>query len=188
MNVIKTFAVLEDGVEIGTFDACSLAVAHINKHAVKGRKYQVVKEFVIEEDKLPTVADTGWMDEYRGMWAEVMDNEALCLVMDRGGSSAVWVMSKNAHETGYVAPSNLSIRHDLAPVSLTPHPAYLETLEDYEGAPAHTVITCSWEETCPDLVKNSNGKWAGVGVSGFDSSTNLAGTRRKVLYWPKEEE
>ena len=184
MNLNETFAVLEDGEPIGTFDTYEEAVDYLSVHAVKDRKYQVVKVFVTEEKELPTIADTGWKDEYRGMWAEVMDDEALCLVMARGGSSAVWVMGKNAHESGYIASSNLVLRPDLATVSFSPHPDYLETLEDYENAPAHTVITCSWEETCPDLVKYSNGEWAGVGIDNYDYSANLAGARRKVLYWP----
>ncbi|ATW58621.1 hypothetical protein SEA_DARWIN_66 [Corynebacterium phage Darwin] len=186
MNVIKTFAVLEDGVEIGTFDACSLAVAHINKHAVKGRKYQVVKEFVIEEDKLPTVADTGWRDEYRGMWVEDMGTGRLYVLLSESEDMVFASDTRNCRPAA-LPKDSLIPRYDLAPVNLTPHPAYLETLEDYEGAPAHTVITYSWEGTFPDLVKYSNGAWVKVGVSNFDSSTNLAGTRLKVLYWPEEE-
>lgn len=58
MQLIEDFTVLEDGVEIGTFDSYSLAVAHIDKHAFKGRRYQIVKEFVHVEESLPTVADT----------------------------------------------------------------------------------------------------------------------------------
>ena len=88
---------------------------------------------------------------------------------------------------GWVEPEKVHPRPDLAPVSLTTHPTYLETLEDYENAPATTVITCPWEETYPALVKYSNGEWVSVGEYFFDSSTNIAGERRKVLYWPEEE-
>lgn len=71
---------------------------------------------------------------------------------------------------------------------MTTHPAYLETLEDYENAPAYTVVTSWWEETCPDLVKYSSGEWVWVGDNDTDESASLAGKRRKVLYWPEEEE
>ena len=71
---------------------------------------------------------------------------------------------------------------------MTTPPTYLESIEDYEDAPAHTVITCSWEGTCPDLVKNYIGELVSVGEYLFNSSTNLAGERRKVLYWPEEEQ
>jgi hypothetical protein len=194
MNVITTFAVLEDGEPIATFDSYSLAVAHIDKHAVKGRKYQIVRELVTEEKELPTIADTGWKEEYFGMWADVdgYDNPQLILGVVASNdiliSDGILVSDFTNPRVLHADPEDVRLRYDLAPVNLTPRPIALKTLEDYEGAPAHTVITCSWEGTCPDLVKNSIGEWVSVGEYFFDSSTNLAGERRKVLYWPEEEE
>ncbi|ATW58465.1 hypothetical protein SEA_C3PO_65 [Corynebacterium phage C3PO] len=43
MNLNGTFAVIEDGVEIGTFDTYAQAVDFLSVHAIKDRKYQVVK-------------------------------------------------------------------------------------------------------------------------------------------------
>lgn len=188
MNVIAIFTVLEDDEIVATFDSYCLAVEHIDKHAVHGRKYQVVKVFVTTEESPTTVAETGWKEEYRGMWADVdgYDNPNLIIGIDI--DNEIQMLNSQHSVMAWAEPKPVHPRYDLAPVSLTPHPAYLETVEDYEGAPAHTVITCSWESTCPDLVKNSIGEWVSVGEYFFDSSTNLAGARRKVLYWPEEEE
>ena len=42
MNLNDEFTVLEDGVEIGTFDTYEQAVDYLSVHAVEDRKYQVV--------------------------------------------------------------------------------------------------------------------------------------------------
>ena len=42
MNIVEEFTVLEDGVEIGTFDSYAQAVDYLSVHAVENRKYQVV--------------------------------------------------------------------------------------------------------------------------------------------------
>lgn len=42
MNIVEELTVLEDGVEIGTFDTYAQAVDYLSVHAVKDRKYQVV--------------------------------------------------------------------------------------------------------------------------------------------------
>lgn len=66
MQLEESFTVLEDGEPIATFDAYSLAVEHIDKHAARGRKYQIVKELLDPADApRQTVADTGWREEYR---------------------------------------------------------------------------------------------------------------------------
>ena len=187
----ESFTVLQDGEPVGTFGTYEQSVEYLHEHVVKGRRYQVVKEFVTVAETRQTVADTGWMDEYRGMWAEEVDNESLCLVMARGGSSAVWVMGKNTNETGYVASSNLAIRPDLAPVNLTPHPVYLETLEDYQNAPAYTIVSKGDAENLPVYVKYSSlpgSGWHGIWTGGGANPEYLSNTRRKVLYWPEEEE
>lgn len=188
MNVIAIFTVLEDGEIVATFDSYSQAVEHIDKQAVQGRKYQVVKVFVTTEDEpLLTVADTGWKEEYKGMWADVdgFENPQL-ITLGTIAFNDVLVSDFQNPGMDWVKPAKVRPRYDLAPVSLTPHPVTLETLEDYENAPAHTVITCSWEGTFPDLVKNYVGEWVSVGEYLFNSSTDLAGERRKVLYWPEK--
>jgi hypothetical protein len=43
MNIVEEFVVLEDGEEIGTFGTCEQAVDYLSVHAIKDRKYQVVK-------------------------------------------------------------------------------------------------------------------------------------------------
>lgn len=186
MNVIAIFTVLEDGEIVATFDSYCLAVEHIDKHAVQGREYQVVKVFVTTEKKLPTIADTGWREEYFGMWAEHKVTHNFFIMLGEKMESVDCFNSSHYGSALYLDKENLIPRYDLAPVNLTPHPTYLESIEDYENAPANTVITCSWEETCPDLVKDSCGEWTGVGTNDTDESANLAGSRRKVLYWPEE--
>ena len=186
MNLNETFTVLEDGEPIGTFDTYEQAVDDIRGQAIIGRRYQVVKEFIIGEDKLPTVADTGWRDEYRGMWAEHERGNKAFLMLD-DDEERVRCFDNHSNMWG-VKKEALRPRPDLAPVNLTPHPAYLETLEDYENAPVNTVVACSWNESCPDFAKYTDELWAEFGCDESDKSSGLADVRRKVIYWPEEEE
>lgn len=186
MNLIEKFTVLEDGEPIGTFDTYEQAADDIRGQAIIGRRYQVVKEFVTDEEPRHTIADTGWRDEYRGMWAEGTGTGRLYVLLSED-DDMVFATGIRTCEPIMLLKERLVPRPDLAPVSLTPHPAYLETTEDYEGAPEFTVIACRWTEERPTYVKDVCGEWVAVGGANSVKTANLGGTRRRVLYWPKEE-
>lgn len=136
--------------------------------------------------KRPTVADTGWRDEYRGMWAEHKVTNRVFLMLDDDGER---VRCFDSHSNMWGVKNEALIpRPDLAPVSLTTHPAYLETLEDYQNAPVGTVVSYRDAEIYASCVKDGSGEWAGVGIDNYDYSAYLASARRRVLYWPEEEE
>lgn len=187
MNLNDEYTVLEDGVEIGTFDTYEKAFNHMAKHAVEGRKYQFVRKFFAMEKKPPTAADTGWKDEYRGMWAEHKRSNKVFLMLEEDGER-VRCLTNRTKDMWCLKKDNLIPRYDLARVDITPHPAYLETLEDYENAPTYTMIGSAWSANFPSLVKDISGKWTEIGSDSSGRSAIFAGDRRKVLYWPPQEE
>lgn len=194
MNVITTFTVLEDGEPIATFDTFDgyeQAFEHIDKHAVKGRKYQIVKEFATKDEPLLTIDDTGWKDAYRGMWADVDGYDSPNLILGVDIDNEILMLDSQYSGMAWAEPKPVHPRYDLAPVDLTPHPAYLETVEDYQNAPEYTIIARTLDEKHPSFFKDTNGNWAedwtGVDRDTYEKSAVLAGTRRKVLYWPEEE-
>ena len=87
----------------------------------------------------------------------------------------------------HVDPEDVRLRYDLAPADLTPHPAYLETVEDYENAPTGTVICCARDETFAEYVKDTSDDWTELVIDDSVKAGYLAGTRRKVFYWPEEK-
>ena len=188
MNLVGIYTVLEDGEIVATFDSYFLAVEHIDKHAVHGRKYQVVKVYDTEKEPRQTVADTGWKGEYIGMWADVDGFGRPQLIFGTSSFKDIAVSDFPKPRTLWVGPAKVCPRYDLALVNLTPHPAYLETLEDYESAPVNTVVASAWDESCPDFAKDTDGRWAEFGGDESDNSSGLADIRRKVIYWPEEEE
>ena len=188
MNLVEKFTVLEDGMVGDTFGTYKQAVDHMREHAVKGHKYQVVKELVSYEESLPTVADTGWKPEYIGMWADVDGFGRPQLIFGTSSFKDIAVSDFPKPRTLWVDPAKVCPRYDLARVSLTPHPAYLKTIEDYEGAPEYTIISSRWNATRPAMVKDANGYWTEVDRDAAEEIANPAGVRRKVLYWPPQEE
>lgn len=190
MNLNDEYTVLEDGVEIGTFDTYEQAFEHMKKHAaVGGHKYQFVRKLFRKEKELPTIAETGWKDEYRGMWADVdcYSNPALILGVDEDNDILMWDFTNPRVLWAY--PGSVRPRPDLAQVELPPpHPAYLKTLGDYENAPTYTMIGSAWSANFPSLVKDISGKWTEIGSDSSGRSAIFAGDRRKVLYWPPQEE
>lgn len=72
------------------------------------------------------------------------------------------------------------------------HPEYLETLQDYEDAPVGTVLERQRDafggRHLVKLDKVVHQSWYIPGIPGEFRDENLAGTRRRVLYWPEPEE
>ena len=193
MHVKEKFTVLEDGETIGVFDTYGQAVDYLGAIAVKGGIYQVVKKFFSTDEKpRQTVADTGWKDEYRCMWAESagaenpFDNYFLMLAED---AFNVRCLDNNLEkDVWWLKKDSLIPRYDLAPVRLTTYPAYLETLEDYQNAPENTIVGESRIPDQPFVAKYGDGKEEWVNIWGVERMGNdfLAGVRRKVLYWPED--
>lgn len=134
--------------------------------------------------KRPTIADTGWRDEYRGMWAESGDSGRLYVLLSEA-EDMVFTLSIRTYESTALPKDILIPRPDLAPVNFTPHPAYLETLEDYQNAPVDTIV--GYKNGSLLYAKIDESLWAFTDSGGERYSTEIAGTRLRVLYWPEEQ-
>ena len=147
----------------------------------------------------PTMADVEWDDDvHSGLCAEHEDYGTVRMLdHDHHDGTILCLTSRLRHE--WSAECDLTplpgTRVDLTPrrvdsdeahstrdesVPRPEHPAVLTTEEDYENAPAGTIVA---EDFCDPWVKDDRGFWLSPGEDGAEASLRMSLFARRVLRW-----
>ncbi|HCG2982321.1 hypothetical protein ACL1CN_10370 [Corynebacterium striatum] len=142
-------------------------------------------EYILANTTPPTMADVEWdFDKHYLAGAVDLDGNEVTMVGVRDGLIRVFdVADINRYYAPVLEnPNHLTPnrkRYELREISEPEHPETLTTLEDYENAPAGTIVAIHHHSPC---MKYKRKKW--TNLLGTELSVKeLADKSRKVLRW-----
>lgn len=144
---------------------------------------QAAAEYILATTAESTMAGTAWVKETHYLAGAVTKNGTELIMLDMDDDLILVVNPDTAdliNFDGYELTPN-GKKYELREVGAPEqpeHPATLETLEDYENAPAATIVA---QPGYSPLMKSHDGNWWRGG--GERPNGVMAGTKRKVLRW-----
>ena len=150
-----------------------------------------IEQILATTDPL-TMADVEWDHDKYALTGATLDyghGPTDVVMLDKDGDGFINYITADKHDYGDASPSTLTPngkRYELREVGAPEQPAHPETLvteQDYENAPAGTVVA---EPGRPALTKTHGGEWHRYG--GWFTSDEMAHTERQVLRWGKHED